>query len=71
MITRSNIPQCHTLLGQITQGKITKDKVNPGLKLFSILHQCLTILKRKNTQAKITQENYHRMTIIKIPLVLM
>ena len=27
MITHSIIPQCHTLLGQITKGKITKGKV--------------------------------------------
>ena len=60
MNTHSNLTQCHTILGQITQGKITKGKVNPLVKLLSILPQCWTILKRKNTQAKITKESDQR-----------
>ena len=35
MITYSIIPHCHTILGQITQGKITKGKVNTLVKLLS------------------------------------
>ena len=58
MITHSITPQCHIILGQIPQGKITKGKVSPGVKLLSILHQCWTILQRKKYQGKTTQVKY-------------
>ena len=58
VITHSIIRQCQTILGQITQGKITKGIVNPGVELLSILPQCWTILQRKKTHAKIIKENY-------------
>ena len=54
MITHSIIPQCPTILGQITQGKITKGKVTQGLN-YSVSYY---IAEKKNTQSKITQENY-------------
>ena len=62
MITHSIIPQCPTILGQITQDKITKGKVTQGLN-YSVSYPNVGLYcGEKNTQAKIKQENYPRWT---------
>ena len=56
MITHSIIPPCHTILGQIIQGKITKGKVKTGVKLLSILSQRLTIAEKKIPRLRLHKE---------------